>query len=243
MIVNWFKILFICLLLIASQEAVSEKIYVTEDIFSKALSQKELETGRSLLSTNPLQSLKSFRRSFELYPNVYSISFSQSILDLLASPLTDHPWALSSDKVNSEKERIRQLISNHTGNVQRRDPLKALNEINDLLQNFPYLFDLHFIQGTLYVELGQLSSAIQAYSLAIQINPAFSKAYLNLGSVYQTLNLFDKAIEYYSQGIHIIKLYQNSCIGYNFIPEEYPKIMNNLALVFYQIAAPIEVNI
>ena len=66
---------------------------------------------------------------------------------------------------------------------------KALNNANKLIKTFPNNSLLHNIIGATYAGLGQLSSAVDSYERAIELDPNYAKAHFNLGIALHELNL------------------------------------------------------
>jgi len=56
-------------------------------------------------------------------------------------------------------------------------------------------------EGKKYFESGQVSKAIKAFKMALELDPKFYKGWFNLGLVYQKLNRFKEAIECYNKNI------------------------------------------
>ena len=63
--------------------------------------------------------------------------------------------------------------------------------------------ELAFQQGSVFIMLGQMNKAIEAYSRAIALNPDYAKAYNNRGIAYREKGDFDRAIEDYNKAIEL----------------------------------------
>ena len=61
----------------------------------------------------------------------------------------------------------------------------------------------HFKQGFGYQDQGNLDQAVEEYKKAIELNPNYLKAYMNLGAVYMQQEKYDQAIEEFNT---VIKL-------------------------------------
>ena len=70
----------------------------------------------------------------------------------------------------------------------------ALNSINKLLCNYPSDEIGYYYRGVCEFALNQLPQSVKSYSTAIKINPAFAKAYFNIGVSYFMLSEFDLAL-------------------------------------------------
>ena len=70
----------------------------------------------------------------------------------------------------------------------------ALNSINKLLFAYPSDEVAYYYRGVCEYALNKHHQAIKSYSMAIKINPAYAKAYYNLGATYFALQNFDLAL-------------------------------------------------
>ena len=72
------------------------------------------------------------------------------------------------------------------------------------------LAELAFQQGNVFVMLGQIDSAIEAYSHAIELNPINADAYLNRGAACYDKGHFDRAIENFNMAMQLKPDYANA---------------------------------
>ena len=78
--------------------------------------------------------------------------------------------------------------------ITQRQLNSALNSINKLLCNYPSDEIGYYYRGVCEFALNRYPQAINSYSTALKINPAFAKAYFNLGVTYLMLSQFDLAL-------------------------------------------------
>ena len=70
----------------------------------------------------------------------------------------------------------------------------ALININKLLHSFPKNEHAYYYKGLCEFALTNYNNAIKYYSIAIQLNPAYAKAYFNLGVAYYLFKEYDLAL-------------------------------------------------
>ena len=70
----------------------------------------------------------------------------------------------------------------------------AMINIDKLLFNFPKDEHGYYYKGVCEFALNNHKNAIKYYSAAIQLNPAYAKAYFNLGVVYYIYRKYDLAL-------------------------------------------------
>ena len=70
----------------------------------------------------------------------------------------------------------------------------AMLSIDKLLYNFPKDEHGYYYKGVCEFALNNHNNAIKCYSAAIKLNPAYAKAYFNLGVVYYITKEYDFAL-------------------------------------------------
>jgi tetratricopeptide (TPR) repeat protein len=78
--------------------------------------------------------------------------------------------------------------------IAQRQLNSALSSINKLLCNYPSDEMGYYYRGVCEFALNRYPQAIKSYTTAIKINPAFAKAYYNLGISYFMTMQFDLAL-------------------------------------------------
>jgi tetratricopeptide (TPR) repeat protein len=119
---------------------------------------------------------------------------------------------------------------------------EAINEADFLLKKFSCSSEIIFHKGLALHKLGYLIQAAEQYEWALRCNSIHTKSLLNLGSIYQKLHDFPKAIHKYSTGIKLLENYQQAIPGYLFINDDYIKMKTNLALAYFQELSLLEVS-
>lgn len=70
----------------------------------------------------------------------------------------------------------------------------AMINIDKLLYNFPKDEHGYYYKGICEFALNNHKNAIKYYTIAIQLNPAYAKAYFNLGVAYYLFKKYDLAL-------------------------------------------------
>jgi tetratricopeptide (TPR) repeat protein len=81
--------------------------------------------------------------------------------------------------------------------LKENDYDNALSEIEKLLEKHEGFADVHNMKGLILYGLGRRNEATEAFDKALQINPAYSEASLNLVVVYNELGEVHKAQSVY----------------------------------------------
>ena len=98
---------------------------------------------------------------------------------------------------------------------------KALDAIEEVINDDPNISMLFNIRGACYAGLNQLNIAKENYKKAISISPEYSKAHFNLAGVLHELDEFDASIQSYQNALGI--------------EPSYAEAQNNLGNVFKEI--------
>ena len=107
---------------------------------------------------------------------------------------------------------------------------KTLEFYNRGLEYYPGHYDAWFNLGNIYAVYEDYTSAVYAYKNAIEHNPKFVMARMNLGIVYsEDLGLFDDAIEQFDE-IQNIKLFQ---LWIPFVYSNIKSIRANRGIAFF----------
>lgn len=78
--------------------------------------------------------------------------------------------------------------------ISQSDFISAIRSADKLLYNFPNYEYGYYYKALCYFAMEKYEDAIKNYIMAIELNPAFAKAYFNLGICYHTLNKTDLAL-------------------------------------------------
>lgn len=93
-----------------------------------------------------------------------------------------------------DKEIIKEYHSIIKNKISQSRIESAMGNIEKLLLNFPNDEYGYYYKGVCEFALNNHKEAIKAYLKAIQLNPAFAKAYFNLGACYYDYNDYDNAL-------------------------------------------------
>jgi len=108
---------------------------------------------------------------------------------------------IESNEVNVEKnlpaERIGQLMKNtHQSMITEMEILYYISEKVKAVRHAPSANKL----GLLFIKRNLPDEAIEQFRLALEIDPFYSEAYVNLGKAYLLTQSFDKAVKVLKQG-------------------------------------------
>ena len=103
-------------------------------------------------------------------------------------------------KVQDPPQSQQQSIINLYSQGQLEE---ALNQVTELLQNFPNSSILFNIFGIIHLGLGHLDAAITAYSKALVIKPDNVDAYNNMGNTLKEQGKLEEALEAYNKALAI----------------------------------------
>lgn len=143
-------------------------------------------------------------------------NLSPTKLSVLNTNTTYRPQATLSDldsfklqtKIGDETSSFILFLTGYI-RYQENNCLDAINLFSNALaqaKQTTSLVDtatLYFYRGSCYNELADYSNAIEDFSLAIQMNPTFSNAYLGRGVTLSNLGQYDRAIHDYNEAIKI----------------------------------------
>ena len=89
---------------------------------------------------------------------------------------------------------IAQYYSIIKNKIDRMQFNSALASVDKLLTNFPNNEYGYYYKGVCEFALNRLVHSIRSYTNAIELNPAFAKAYFNLGSSHFSMQQYDLAL-------------------------------------------------
>ena len=98
------------------------------------------------------------------------------------------------------KREYYQLIKNKIGLAHFET---ALNLIDKFLTNFPKDEHGYYYKGVCEFALSKYKDAIKCYSAAIALNPAYGKAYFNLGVTFYIAKRYDNALVNFAKALII----------------------------------------
>lgn len=96
-------------------------------------------------------------------------------------------------------ERIRQHMALGREHYQRRDFAAAVVELRQVVALSQSFADVYNMLGVCLRYLGQLDDAIDNLERALEINPAYTEAALNLAVIYNDKGRYDEALQVYAQ--------------------------------------------
>ena len=87
--------------------------------------------------------------------------------------------------------------------LNRGDFEVVINEAENLLSNFAKDFRVWNILGSAHAQLGNLAKSVDAFAVAVDLNPLFSDGYNNLGNVQKLQQKLSVAEQSYRKAIEI----------------------------------------
>jgi len=82
--------------------------------------------------------------------------------------------------------------------IKTRSWEKASMWLGQAVQLLPEYFEAYFLQGNVYMEMGRVDEAINAYDRAIQLRPDDTNTHLKLGLAYIAKNNWNAALGQYN---------------------------------------------
>lgn len=78
---------------------------------------------------------------------------------------------------------------------------KAINLMNEVVDNHPLDAEAHYYLGSIYDRLNDLENARRCYELAVKLESKDADILADLGIVYYKLNQYDKALKYFEEAL------------------------------------------
>ena len=113
--------------------------------------------------------------------------------------LAGRPVSKASKAQDPPQDQLQSLINLYTGGELQ----KALDGVDQLLQQFPNSITLFNIQGASNAGLGKPDAAMKAYKKALAIKPDNAEAYNNMAITLQEQGKLEEAIEAYKKALAI----------------------------------------
>ena len=114
-------------------------------------------------------------------------------------PLSDQLIDKSSNFQNPTQYQLQPLIDLYTqGQLQQ-----ALDQIKQLLRQFPNSIALHNMCGVANNGVGKYDDAIESFYKALKIQPDFAEAYNGIGSAQRDKGNLETAIDSFEQAVKI----------------------------------------
>jgi len=99
---------------------------------------------------------------------------------------------------NSEAWRLLSVVA-----AKQEDYELALMRIEKSLLANKRNAIAHSNRGNILLSMGQLTASIEAYKVAIKLEPNYAEVYSNLGNALQVMNDYQQAIDFYKRAIEI----------------------------------------
>ena len=154
-------------------------------------------------------------------------SYDSAIVDYLKAisiDSTQHPeyylqlshaylMAAQSHRAGEVLDQAMRLFPTHKPTLLKVAELKlvlqqylpALGILNTLFQQDPENADAFYLMGHVYYEMGDTGRAVNAYQRAVDINPEFRQAWIQLGDVLTILKI-KRALECYDNALRLDSL-------------------------------------
>lgn len=119
------------------------------------------------------EAIKDFNRAISLTPDWSLPYFMKAIALYYEMKSPNHQFDDAPDGTGFELERARF-----------KEIMDNLDKMSELIPTSPFP---HYNKGTIYLENGDLTSAISAFTKAIELKPDFGEAYFNRGYAYMQM--------------------------------------------------------
>lgn len=152
-----------------------------------------------------------------LAANLYGYNGSGGLLQILSmvpeqavqglntfQKLTYYYQALDNKILDDKNKEAEILLIGKVIEEIESDRLYQAQVLNNkVLSNFPKSAIAYDLKGMILKKQGKFEDAMDAFSMAVEIDPNFSIAWYNLGRIERSLNNFDKAKTYLDRAIKL----------------------------------------
>lgn len=225
-------LILLCNLLLFSNSyraiLVDQNSFISRDIsFSKFL------RGLALLNDNPVKSYEYFRSSVVLYPTYLALENALVILELLGR--NKSLVAIDAQEYLDRKlQNVRTLILR--GRQENTDGkfTNAVNFFDAVLNEYPFHPEALFLKASSLERLGEVDLAVQYCMRTLDINPIYTKALLNLGSIFQKYGQVEESAVVYKRGLFVYQQFAALQPDQLIIHDEHIKMSANLGIAYFQ---------
>lgn len=139
-----------------------------------------------------------------LFPDVRTLDLINLKLEILKKvkaiqSLQPSNQSISPDFRDPPKNELESLINFY----EKQQFYEILKIINTLISDFSNSFHLHNILGATLLELKDPFNAVQAFRLAVHINPNSASIYNNLGNALRSMGKLEEAVSAYEKAVSL----------------------------------------
>src|SRR4029077_2958728 len=98
-------------------------------------------------------------------------------------------------------DQLRELVALGKEHFQRGDYSLAAGHLEQVVARGAAFADVHHMLGVIYHQLGEFESSQKAFQKALDINPSYIEAALNLAIVCNDLGQYDRAQQVYANAV------------------------------------------
>src|SRR5258708_1702126 len=98
-------------------------------------------------------------------------------------------------------DQVRELVALGKNHFQRGDYALAAGHLEQVVARGGSFADVHHMLGVIYHQLGEFESAQRAFQKALDINPGYIEAALNLAIVCNDLGQYERAQQDYGDAV------------------------------------------
>ncbi len=158
--------------------------------------------ARYFFNTNqPKEALEDLNRALSIDTTDASIIFERAEL-FYATQEFDKAKAEYERCVRNDNQSVDCLLKLGEMNIHLRNYPKAVEQINNALRVNEQLPFAYYMKGRIYKETGDTLLAASSYQTAIEVDPDYYDAYIEIALLY-TAAKSDLAIEYYKTALEI----------------------------------------
>lgn len=99
-------------------------------------------------------------------------------------------------------EALKQAVALGREHYEKREYDKAERHLCDVIAGGHRYPDIHNMMGVIHHDRGRLDAARESFKRALEINPSYTEAALNLAVTYNDLGQYEQAQQVYRSAIH-----------------------------------------
>src|SRR5512144_2061806 len=99
-------------------------------------------------------------------------------------------------------EQLKQAVALGREHYEKREYDKAERQLTKVIASGQRFADIHNMMGVIHHDRGRLEAARDSFKRALEINPSYTEAALNLAVTYNDLGDYELAQQVYRSAVH-----------------------------------------